>query len=99
KHFSEKEWSYFEKEVYHPGHLLTSSIGRLIDGLASILGVCQFNTYEGEAAMKLEALAAKYRHHSFEYYPIPFIHKRLQHDVMLPYIFEDIEKREDICAI
>jgi len=99
KHFSEKEWSYFEKEIHQPRQLLTSSTGRLIDGLASMLGVCQFNTYEGEAAMKLEALAAQNRHHSFEYYPIPLINNRLKHDVMLPYIFEDLEKRLDTCAI
>jgi hydrogenase maturation protein HypF len=94
KHFSEKEWEYFNKQIHQPEQLLTSSMGRLLDGLASILDVCQLNTYEGEAAMKLEALAAKYRHHSFEYYPIPLISKRLRHDVMLPYIFEDLDKKE-----
>jgi hydrogenase maturation protein HypF len=94
KHFSEREWEYLNKQIHQPGHLLTSSMGRLIDGLASILDVCQDNTYEGEAAMKLEALAAQHRCHPFEYYPIPLINKQLQHDVMLPYIFDDLENKQ-----
>jgi len=34
--------------------LFTSSIGRLFDAVASLLSVCHYNGYEGEAAMKLE---------------------------------------------
>jgi hydrogenase maturation protein HypF len=97
--FSEKEWEFYQKQIQQPGQLLTSSTGRLLDGLASILGICQLNSYEGEAAMKLEALACNYRNYSFEYYPIPLVNNRLQHEVMLPYIFEDIEKKEEISFI
>lgn len=99
KYFSEKEWEFYQKQIQQPGQLLTSSMGRLLDGLAAILGVCELNTYEGEAAMKLTALASNYRTHSLEYYPISLVNNRLQHNVMLPYIFEDLEKQEDVSFI
>lgn len=36
---------------------LTSSIGRILDATAALLGICFKRTYEGEPAMKLESLA------------------------------------------
>jgi hydrogenase maturation protein HypF len=40
--------------------LKTSSVGRLFDAVASLIGVCDINTYEGEAAILLENLVQDY---------------------------------------
>lgn len=45
---------------------LTTSAGRFLDGVAAWLGVCGARTYEGEPAMRLEALAAQGRPLSVE---------------------------------
>jgi hydrogenase maturation protein HypF len=37
----------------------TTSLGRILDAAAAILGLCYERTYEGEAAMKLESAAVK----------------------------------------
>ncbi len=41
--------------------LKTSSVGRLFDAVASLLNICDYNTYEGEAAIMLESYVADYK--------------------------------------
>jgi hydrogenase maturation protein HypF len=48
---------------------LTSSVGRLFDAVSAILGLCQVNSFEGEAAMAVEFAAC--RAHAAE--PMPAI--------------------------
>ena len=44
--------------------VVSTSVGRIFDAIAAILGICKVSTYEGEAAMRLQALAEKSVHKS-----------------------------------
>jgi len=46
-----------DKDINCP---ITTSIGRLFDGVSSLLGLSQITSFEGEAAMALEFLADRY---------------------------------------
>jgi len=46
---------------------LTSSLGRLFDGIASIIGIRKHVSFEGQAAMELEMLADNNREATYDY--------------------------------
>ena len=93
-HFSATEWQYYQQLIKQPAELLTSSMGRLLDGIASLLNICQINTYEGEAAMKLEATARSYRGAVHDYYPLPLQKNRLDLNCMLQELLDDILQKK-----
>ncbi|MEQ9424335.1 MAG: carbamoyltransferase HypF [Cyclobacteriaceae bacterium] len=57
--FTEIEWGIYQK-LLEKNTLKTSSVGRLFDGVASLLGLCDHSSYEGQAAMLLEESATKF---------------------------------------
>jgi len=56
--FSVEELGNYQKLLLN-NRLKTSSVGRLFDAVASLLDLSDVNTYEGEAAMYLEAKATE----------------------------------------
>lgn len=58
--FSQTEWTIYSKLFGKKGNLKTSSVGRIFDAVASLVGVQDKQSFEGEAAMRLEDLAMNY---------------------------------------
>lgn len=56
----EDEWLLVQQLIARPANTpRTSSVGRLFDAVASLLGLCHVASYEGEAAMCLEAASGR----------------------------------------
>ncbi|MCC6725647.1 MAG: carbamoyltransferase HypF [Saprospiraceae bacterium] len=58
--FSANEWSLYNRLLRNGSSLQTSSMGRLFDGVASLLGLGDVQSFEGEAAMRLEQAATRF---------------------------------------
>jgi len=98
-YFSNQEWDYYQQLLQQPAPLLTSSMGRLLDGIAAILGIRSYNNYEGEAAMQLEALARNCDINSGEFYSIRLVNDRIEWDVFLKELMEDHRQKIEPAAI
>ncbi|MHB8487694.1 MAG: carbamoyltransferase HypF [Candidatus Dormibacteria bacterium] len=55
---NQRHWRLVSRLATSEAAPITTSAGRLFDGVASLLGVAHVSTFEAEAAMRLEALAA-----------------------------------------
>ena len=58
--FTEQEWDIYQKLLANHTGLMTTSMGRLFDAVASLLLNIDTTSYEGEAAIWLESHAEKY---------------------------------------
>lgn len=58
--FTGVEWDLYRKLSRRNEQVKTSSVGRIFDGVASLLGLGDKISYEGEAAMLLENMAWRY---------------------------------------
>ena len=73
----------------------TSSMGRFFDGISSITGLCHRSTYEGQAAMELEAIAAE---NINSYYPFSLEEREfliINPEPLFYYLIEDIKKHTE----
>jgi hydrogenase maturation protein HypF len=89
-YFSPEEWDYYNKLTNQDTRLLTSSMGRYLDALASLLGLCQVNSYEGQAPLRLEVLARRYQGPDPDPYPWQVNLNRIDFSPMLEQIIRDL---------
>lgn len=94
KHFTETEWKYYQQILRLPTKIYTSSMGRLIDAVACILGLMPVCSYEGESAMLLEALAKKCKSRTYDYYHLPLNEGVLDWTVLINELIHDWFQKE-----
>ena len=92
--FKEEEAAIFRKMM--SSSLLTSSFGRVLDTLSCYLDICRYRSYDGEPAMKLEALLEKgKKSHEFE---VEISNGVIRTVPMFGQLFEMKGRREDLAV-
>jgi hydrogenase maturation protein HypF len=92
KKFSRKEWRIYT-QIIKKNELKTSSIGRLFDAVASIIGLINKSSFEGEAAMLLEEKALLYFKKGLDI-PVSWLQENLSENILFPeYLILQIIKK------
>ena len=89
--FSKDEIKIYQSLIER-NKLKTSSVGRLFDAVASLLNICDFNTYEGEAAILLENSVTKYNLKTCKTYCTVLDDNSIPTKVLLKNIYFDFKK-------
>jgi hydrogenase maturation protein HypF len=98
--FNKNEWTLYNAMLHMPAAVLsTSSMGRLLDGIASLLGIADTSNYEGEAAMLLQAVAEQGNILESTIYPIPLVDGIIHWQPMIAAIVEDVSQQKAISTI
>lgn len=90
--FTANEWKYYQQYIIDQKHIQTSSMGRFLDAISSILEIQQYNYYEGEAAMKLEVAARKNTNKTNEFYSFEIENQEIKYEHIITEIFTDLKK-------
>jgi hydrogenase maturation protein HypF len=91
RYFTTNEWALYHKLLAQENNLQTSSMGRFIDAISCILGICTHNSYEGEAAMLLEAIALNEQHRTKYSYPLPLVSGQLDWELFIDQLMYDVK--------
>lgn len=90
--FTDLEWNVYQKQLKQATILQTSSVGRFFDAVASLLGIIDKVSYEGEAAMYMEAKAREYYKQNSETKESYFIEKTHNTNALIRGVIADLGK-------
>lgn len=96
--FSDKELAVLSKMLSNQINTpLTSSMGRLFDGIAAITNLCQIASFEGQAAMQLEFIIDRFL--TEKSYPLIFQNHKIDWRSMLLAILDDVTNKVSVDII
>ena len=72
----------------------TTSVGRLFDAVSSLLNICDYSSYEGEAAMSLEFVIDETESGTYPFDIIPSIPAQIDWRKMITAILDDIKNKK-----